>query len=155
MDILEYVCYKLGVHTTERALGTTLVQNFVVAVGLQHRHVVLLLVLTNLTAHTHALCQQLHQLVVKLVNLLTQLGDTLGSGLLVADNQQAQNVVKYIWCYLLLGIAPSLVRIAVALHNQTVETKVHSLLAQRCNQLAATTNVTWVADDRQLRNTAT
>ena len=115
----------------------------------------LLLVLTNLTAHTHALSQQIHQLVVQLVNLLTQLGDTLGSGLLIADYQQAQDVVEYIRCYLLLGIAPSLIRIAVALHNQTVETKVHSLLTQRCYQLTTSTDMRGVADDRQLRNTTT
>ena len=120
--------HELRIHTAERALCTTLVQNLVVAVGLQHGHVVLLLVLTNLAANSHALCQQVHQLVVKLVNLFTQLCYTLGSGLLVADYQQTQNIVKHIGCNLLLSITPSLVWVAMAFNNQSVKAKVHSLL---------------------------
>ena len=115
----------------------------------------LLLVLTNLTTYAHTLCQQIHQLIVKLVNLLTQLCNTLGSGLLITDYQQTQDVVQNIRSYLLLSITPSLVRIAVTLNNQSVETKVHSLLTKWSYQLTTTTDVTWVADDWQLWYTAT
>ena len=120
--------HELRIHTAERTLRTTLVQNLVVSVGLQHGHVVLLLVLTNLTANSHALSQQVHQLVVKLVNLFTQLCYTLSSGLLIADYQQTQNIVKHIGCNLLLSITPSLVWVAMAFNNQSVKAKVHSLL---------------------------
>ena len=43
----------------------------------------------------------------------------------------------------------------MTLNNQSVETQVHSLLAQWSYQLATTSNVTWVADDRQLGDTTT
>ena len=39
---------------------------------------------------------------------------------------------------LLLGIAPGIIRRAVALYDQTVETQVHSLLAERSDEVAAT-----------------
>ena len=80
MDILEHMRHELRIHATEGTLGTTLVQDLVVTVGLQHRHIVLLLILSDLTTHTHTLRQQLHQLVVELVDLLTQLTDTLRRG---------------------------------------------------------------------------
>ena len=72
--------------------------------------------------------------------------------MLVADNQQREDVVENIGGNLLLGIAPRLVRIAVTLNNQAIETKVHSLLTQRSNQFTTSTNVGGVADDGQFRN---
>ena len=64
---------ELGIHATEHALGSALVEDLVVAVGLQHGHVVLFLVLSNLAAYTHALGEDVHDVVVYFVNLLTQL----------------------------------------------------------------------------------
>ena len=60
-------------------------------------------------------------MVVEVVNLLTQLLDTLCGDVLITDNQQREDVVEHIRRYLLLGITPSLVRIAVALDNQAIE----------------------------------
>ena len=77
VDMLKDLGSKLWAHSAERSLGTTLLENLVVAVGLQNCHIVLFLVCTNLTAHTHALCQKLHQLIVQFVDLSTQLMQSL------------------------------------------------------------------------------
>ena len=113
----------------------------------------LFLILTNLTAHTHTLSKEVHQLVIQFVNLLAQLLDALCRSVLITDNEQREDIVEHIWCHLLRGVTPCLVRVAVALYNQTIEAQVHSLLTQRCNQLTTSTDMTGVADDWQLRNT--
>ena len=154
MHSLEHHLDKVTVHTAERALRTSLVQDLVVTGGLQHGHVMLFLVMTDLTTHTHSLGQQFHQVVVELIDLFTQLTDSLGGSLLIADDQQTEDEVEHVRCHLLLGITPCLVRLAMTLHDQSVEAKVHGLLAQRCNQFAASADMTRVADDGQFRDAA-
>ena len=88
VDILKDVGDELRIHTTEGTLGTTLVQNLIVTIGLKDGHIVLFLVLTNLTTNLHALGEQIHQLVVELVDLLTKLADALSSSLLITDHEQ-------------------------------------------------------------------
>ena len=110
----------------------------------------LLLVLTNLTAYIHSLGQQVHQLVVNLINLLTHLCDTFRCDIFVADDQQRQDIVEHLWCHLLTGIAPRLIRIAMTLHNQTVESQVHRLLTEWSNELASSSDMRRIADDRQI-----
>ncbi len=87
MDALEHLGDELGGHTRQGSLHATLLQNLVVATRLQYRHIMFLLVLAYLAAHTHTLGQELHQLVVNLVNLLTHLLDALRRDMFVADNQ--------------------------------------------------------------------
>ena len=73
---------------------------------------------------------------------------------LIANDKQTENVVEHIGSNLLLGIAPRIVRTTVALDDKTIKTEIHSLLTQWCYQVATSTDVAWVADDRQLRNAA-
>ena len=79
---------ELGVHAAEGALCAALVENLVVALCLQHGHVMLFLVLSYLTAHAHALCEDVHHLVVELVDLLAQLADALGGDGVVAYDEE-------------------------------------------------------------------
>lgn len=65
--------------------------------------------------------------------------------MLIADDEQRQYVVEYVWGHLLLCIAPGLVGVAMALDNQSVETKVHCLLTEWRNEIAASADMTWVA----------
>ena len=74
--------------------------------------------------------------------------------MLITNYEEAQDVIQDIRSDLLLGIAPGIIRRAVALYDQTVEAQVHSLLAERSDEVAATADVARVADDRQLRNAA-
>ena len=150
MDQLEDASYKLAVHTAERTLGTTLFEYLVVAGSLKDSHVVLLLILTDFTAYAHTLGEKIHQLVVELVNLMTELSDALGGSCLTAHYKQRENIVEHIGGNLLLGIAPCTIGIAVALNDKSVETEVHSLLAKRCYEFATTSNVRRVADDGQI-----
>ena len=112
----------------------------------------LLFVASDLAADVHTLGQQFHQLVIQLVNLLTQLLDVLSGDVFIADDEQREDVVKHLRCHLLLGIAPCLVGIAVALDDESVEAQVHSLLAQGSYQFTLATNVRGVADDGKIRN---
>ena len=127
---LKHGTHKVVAHTAEGSLGTTLVENFSVAGRLQHGHVVFLLVLPDFAAYAHTLGEKIHQLVVEIVNLVEQLGDAFRGNGLVADDEQVEYVVKHVGCYLLLGVAPCFVRIAVALHDEPVEAEVHGLLAE-------------------------
>ena len=76
MNVLKNLSSKLRAHATERSLSTTLVKNLVITVGLNDSHIMLLLVSTNLTAYTHTLSQEIHQLIVEFINLTTQLMQT-------------------------------------------------------------------------------
>ena len=77
----------------------------------------LFLVLSYLTAHAHALCEDVHHLVVELVDLLAQLADALGGDGVVAYDEEREDIVEHIGCHLLLGVAPCLVGVAVALDD--------------------------------------
>ena len=96
VDALEDMSHELRPHTAEGTLGTTLAENLVVARSLKNSHVVLTLVLANLAAHAHTLSQQFHELVVEFVDLLTQLVDALGCGVLVANDKERENVVEHV-----------------------------------------------------------
>ena len=122
MDVLENLSGKLRAHATEGSLGSTLVENLVVTAGLNDGHVVLLLVGTNLAANAHTLSQEIHQLVVALVNLTAQLVQTLCRIMLIAHYEEAEDVIQHLWGNLLLGIAPCIVWAAVALNDESVET---------------------------------
>ncbi len=110
VDMLKDLGSKLRAHSAEGSLGTTLLENLVVAVGLYDGHIVLLLVGTNLAAYTHTLSQEIHQLVVALINLTAQLMQTLCRIMLITNYEEAQDVIQDIWSNLLLGIAPCIVR---------------------------------------------
>ena len=72
MDVLVYVLDEVGGHAAEGSLSTALVEDFAVTAGLNHCHIVFLLVLGNLAADAHTFGENLHNHVVKLVNLLAQ-----------------------------------------------------------------------------------
>ena len=150
MDVLKDLCCEFWTHATESSLRTTLVKNLVVTVGLHDGHVVLLLVSTNLTAYTHTFSQKIHQLVVEFIDLSTQSMQALGRIMLVTNYKKTEDIIEYLWCNLLLSIAPRIIWLAVALYDKAIKAQVHSLLAERSNQVATTTNVARVTDDRQL-----
>ena len=101
----------------------------------------LLLILTNLTAYAHTLREQIHERIVKFVNLLTEKLDTLGCRNLITNGKDREDIVENIWCYLLLCIAPCLVWITMALNHKTIKAEVHSLLTQRSYEFTLTTHV--------------
>ena len=154
MHAFEDFLHKLAVHAAKRALSAALVENLTIPYGLQHGHVVLLLVLSDFAAYAHTLGKQVHQLVVEFVNLLTQFVDTLSGDFLVADDEEREDVVEHIGSDLLLGVAPCGIGVAVGFHEQTVEAEVHRLLAEGGDELAPSTDVAGVADDGQRRDAA-
>ena len=70
VDVFEDVGDKIGRHAALGTLSTTLGEDLTIAFGLKDGHVVLLFVLANLATDAHALGQQVHELVVELVNLM-------------------------------------------------------------------------------------
>ena len=103
---------------------------------------------------THPSGEKLHQLIVHFVDLTAQLGNAFCRHSLITDDKQRKDIIQHIGGHLLRGIAPSLIGRAMTLHYQPVEAKIHCLLAQRGYQLAAATDMTWVAYHRQARQTA-
>ena len=109
MNFLEDGTYELGTHATKNALRATLIEYLIVTRCLKHGHVVLFLILSYLTADSHSLCKKLYELVVQLVNLLTQSVYSLGCHRLIAYDQKTENIVEHIRSDLLFGIAPRVV----------------------------------------------
>src|SRR5574344_1127907 len=66
-----------------------------------------------------------------------------------------EDIIEHIRRYLLFGITPRLVRIAVALYDESVKTEVHRLLTKRSDQFSLTAYMTRVADDGQVRDSTT
>ena len=149
--MLEDVGHKFGSHAAERPLRTALREDFVVAIGLKHGHVVLFFVLADFATHAHTFRQEVHELVVELVDLVAKLRDALRGNGFIANHKQREDIVEHVGRHLLLGVAPCVVGRAVAFHDEAVEAQVHCLLRNRCNQLAPTANVARVGDDGQVR----
>ena len=105
------------------ALRTAFFEDFVVASCLQNRSYRVLSCNVPISRATRILLAKfLNEVVVAFVNLLAQFAQVFGAfACLVADHEQVEDVIQYIRCDLLGSIAPCTVRIAVALHNQTVE----------------------------------
>ena len=101
----------------------------------------LFLVLTYLTTHAHTLGEEVHQLVVEIVNLVTELCDAFSGLCLAAYHEEREDIVEHVWCNLLFGVAPCAVGIAMALNDKAVETEVHCLLTQWCNEFTASADV--------------
>ena len=114
----------------------------------------LFFVCTDFTCHTHPFGQLLNKIVVAFVYLLAQFAEVLGALCFLADDQQVEDVIQHIRGDLLGCIAPGTVRVAVALDNQSVETQIHSLLAEWSNQFALSTYVAGVTDNRKVGNSA-
>ena len=72
VDVLEYLLGKLVAHAEEGALHTALVEYLVVTSGLEDLYVVFLLILTYLTTYAHTLGEEFHEVVVDLVDLLSE-----------------------------------------------------------------------------------
>ena len=147
VDGLEDSFDELGAHAAEGGLCSALVEDLVVAGGLQHGHPVLLLEGAYLAAHTHALGEYLDELVVALVDLCAELCEVLRGVLLVADDEEAEDVAEHVGGHLLGGIAPCSVGVAVALDDEAVEAQVHGLLAEWCHEIALAADVAGVAED--------
>ena len=80
---------------------------------------------------------------------MTELSDALGGSRLTAHYKQREDIVEHVGSNLLLGVTPCAVGITVALHDESVETEVHGLLAKRSHEFATSTDVRRVADDGQ------
>ena len=74
----------------------------------------LLLEGSYLTANTEALCQEVHELIVKLINLGPKLSQALCCGMLASDYQQTEDVKERTKAYSLLSIALGLLLIWIA-----------------------------------------
>jgi hypothetical protein len=147
--------YEIGAYATEYALGTALVEDFVVTLRLYDGHVVVLFVTSDFTADAHTFGEHLQNLVVAVVNLFTQFRQAFGGFGGVTDDEPVEDEVQYVGRNLLFGIAPCIVRVAVALNDKAVETEVHSLLAERSDEFTLSAYMTWVANHRQGRYAAT
>ena len=55
VDEFKDMCSALWIYATQAGLCTTLLKDLVVAVGLEHGHIMLLLVVTDFAAHAHTL----------------------------------------------------------------------------------------------------
>ena len=80
MDSLKDLAHALRINATESTLRATLVKNLTITPCLQDSHVVLLLENAYLTRHTHTLRQFLNEVVIALINLLTQFREALRGG---------------------------------------------------------------------------
>ena len=154
VNAFEHCLDKVGRHAAKHTLRTAFVKNFRVTVRLHHRHVVFALVSTNFAADAHTLRQGFDERIVNFVDFVTHGVEALGRIGDFADNEFRKDEVKHVGRNLLGRVAPSFVRTAVALDNQTVEAQVHGLLTKRRNQFARTANVAGVAKDGQSRNAA-
>ena len=108
-------------------------QHLVPPGSLQNSNIVLPLALPNLAADFHTLGKQMNQIVIHHVNLRTQLIDGLTISnvgcVRIPDYQLVlQQILKVSRSELLLGIAQSAGRIAVALNHKPLKSKVHSPL---------------------------
>ena len=149
MDGLENLLYTVRLDTPQCPLCRTLVQYLAVAFRLHHRQSMLLLIQTYLTRDAHASGQKVNQIVVNLVNLLTQRCQRSRKVNGIAYNQHRQDIIQYIRRHLLRCVTPGLVRLAVALHDQSIHTDIHRLLAQRGNQVPPSADMAGVAQYRQ------
>ena len=78
VDGLQDGAHEFAVHAHLLGLSGTAGQQFLVALCLEYGHVMLLLVLPDVTRNTHAARKQFQQLVVEFVDLRTQFGEALG-----------------------------------------------------------------------------
>ena len=153
VDGLQHRAHEFAVHAQLHGLRGTPRQQLLVTLRLQNRHVVLLLVLPDVARDAHPPYEEFQQLVVELVDLGAQLVEILGRRGLLADDQIAQDVGQRIGRHLLGLVAPCRVGRAVRLDDQAVESEVHGLLRERCDQFTLAADVARVAEDRQRRQT--
>ena len=110
MDGEEHRLQKFATHLHVGADLESGADHIVVAVGLHHGHAVLLLILAYLAAHAHTLGEHFEQLIVDLVDLLSQEGEVFGRPAGVAHHEGVEDEVEYLGGELLGGVAPGLVR---------------------------------------------
>ena len=96
---------------------------------------------TDFTTHTHTLRQDLDDAVVAFINLCTEFAQTFGGMLFLTDNEQVEDITQNVRSDLLGSIAPCCIRVAMAFGNDTVESQVHGLLAERGYQFTLATDV--------------
>ena len=107
----------------------------------------LFLVLSDFAAYAHALAEDVDEAVVYLVYLLAESCDVFCCLCLFADDEYGEDEVEDVGCDLLAGVAPCLLRVAVALDDESVHAEVHGLLAGGGDEVASSANVAWVVDD--------
>nr|GFD53980.1 hypothetical protein [Tanacetum cinerariifolium] len=99
-------------------------QYLVEAGGLQDGDVIVLLVLPYFFGHGHAAAQQLHHLGIEVVDLLAQAGQGVHKlglvGGFVAPHEVGNELLEHLGRDLLLGIAPGIVGVDVALNHSAV-----------------------------------
>ena len=151
----EKVAHKTLAHAAERALRTTLVEDFGIARGLDDGHIVLLLVGADFAADAHALVENFEQAVIAFIDLLAQALQTFGRFAHLADGKFVENEVEHFGCDLLSRITPSGIGGAVTLHDETVEAQIHGLLAERGDEFSTTTDVGRIAEDGEVGDATT
>ena len=107
-----------------------------------------------LATDVHTIGEKFNKIVVESIYLLTQAVYAFYVNMSVANCKLRQYIIEFVGRNLLCCIAPRFVRRAMRLHNQAIETKIHSLLTKWSYQVTSTTNMTGVADYRQLRYAA-
>ena len=117
----------------------------------------LFLVLANLLGNLHTGVESLQKVVVVLVDFQTKVVQSLFqrlTNLNVTQHQRFQQLIQLGGRHLLLGVAPRLGGIAVALDDESVEVQVERLLRNLLQQLGAARNVRRVANHWYSRHSA-
>lgn len=144
---LEEFFDEIGRHTECLSLGTTMGKNRIVSAGLQHGHRVLFFELCDIFGHSHAVGQDIQELIVYPIDLAAEVSQVFG-GAVFSHDDITQYFIQSFGCDLLFGIRPCLVGLAMALDNQTVEAHIHGLLAQGLNKVAIAAHMAGIAQNR-------
>ncbi len=154
VDGLEDSLHEISTHAHLYGGRYARFDEIVVAVFLNHRHGVFLLVFADLTRHLHTLVVKVEEFCVDAVDLLTQSLQALGVLLRVAEHKRAEYDLEDLRSDLLVLVAPCLVGRAVAFDHQSGELHVEGLLRERSYELALATHVAWIAHDGKIGQTA-
>ena len=149
MNRLQNSTHKLLAQTHSASHREHTAANLSPAVALEDGYVVSLLYLTNLIAGTHTLAQQLEELRIYLINLLSadiQLACELRVfGGLGTPHHVVNHRDTILWCHLLRCVAPRLIGADVALDDESVVAEIGSLLCYAVEQRSTAADVRWVA----------
>ena len=150
MDFFAEFLDKLGVEAEGCALGDLFVKHMLPAFGLEERHVVFTLDVTDGGGDFHALAKQFKELGVNHVEFIAEPADVAGCcGPLLAYLETVKQGVEFLWRDLLAAVGESVDRVGVAFDHEAIEVEVEGHLREASHHLAAAADVAGVAQQWQ------
>ncbi len=143
MNYLKNILHRLSVKAKIHTFINMMLKNLLPAAHLKHRHLMLLLEITDLFRNIHSLRDEIQQLVIDFVDFLTEIlqNHLICIDFFLSEYQSVKCIFQAIGRNLLFCIRQCMIRVVMCLYHESQGAHVEGFLCHFLQQFTAAANM--------------